>query len=72
MEDLGDDDELARALQMSMDQSASSSAQDPKFMSSVLGSLPGVDPNDPRIKDALKDMDKKSSDPKSPKKSPKK
>jgi len=27
--------------------------QDPNFMSSVLGSLPGVDPNDPRIKSIL-------------------
>jgi hypothetical protein len=31
-------------------------------MSSVLSSLPGVDPNDPRIKDALNNMSEKKDD----------
>lgn len=35
---------------------------DPDFMSSVLSSLPGVDPNDPRIKDALNNMSEKKND----------
>ncbi|XP_022763068.1 26S proteasome non-ATPase regulatory subunit 4 homolog [Durio zibethinus] len=57
-----DDQELALALQMSMqDSSKDSSAQsdvskvlgDQSFMSSILSSLPGVDPNDPNVKDLL-------------------
>ncbi|XVE93837.1 hypothetical protein REPUB_Repub01dG0229200 [Reevesia pubescens] len=56
------DKELALALQMSMhDSSKDSSAQsdvskvlgDQSFMSSILSSLPGVDPNDPNVKDLL-------------------
>ncbi|XWS67747.1 hypothetical protein CRYUN_Cryun04dG0032100 [Craigia yunnanensis] len=56
------DQELAFALQMSMqDSSKDSSAQsdvskvlgDQSFMSSILSSLPGVDPNDPNVKDLL-------------------
>ena len=30
--------------------------QDPSFVQSVLGSLPGVDPNDPRIQQVLSGM----------------
>ncbi|EOX97705.1 hypothetical protein QUC31_015565 [Theobroma cacao] len=57
-----DDKELALALQMSMQESSKdSSAQsdvskvlgDQSFMSSILSSLPGVDPNDPNVKDLL-------------------
>ncbi|KAK8505851.1 hypothetical protein V6N13_080661 [Hibiscus sabdariffa] len=57
-----DDQELALALQMSMqDGSKDSSAPsdvskvlgDQSFMSSILSSLPGVDPNDPNVKDLL-------------------
>ncbi|KAJ3333125.1 hypothetical protein HDU76_011202 [Blyttiomyces sp. JEL0837] len=54
--DLGEDDELAQAMAMSMQEGAASSASDP--MSSLLGSLPGVDPNDPRVKDALQKLSK--------------
>ncbi|KAL4319721.1 hypothetical protein GQ457_18G018230 [Hibiscus cannabinus] len=54
--------ELAMALQMSMQEgSKDSSVQsdvskvlgDQSFMSSILSSLPGVDPNDPNVKDLL-------------------
>ncbi|KAE8687033.1 26S proteasome non-ATPase regulatory subunit 4-like protein [Hibiscus syriacus] len=57
-----DDQELALALQMSMqDGSKDSSAPsdvskvlgDQSFMSSILSSLPGVDPNDPNVRDLL-------------------
>ncbi|KAE8664642.1 26S proteasome non-ATPase regulatory subunit 4-like protein [Hibiscus syriacus] len=57
-----DDQELALALQMSVqDGSKDSSAPsdvskvlgDQSFMSSILSSLPGVDPNDPNVKDLL-------------------
>ncbi|XWS40182.1 hypothetical protein CRYUN_Cryun18bG0118500 [Craigia yunnanensis] len=56
------DQDLALALQMSThDSSKDSSAQsdvskvlgDQSFMSSILSSLPGVDPNDPNVKDLL-------------------
>lgn len=43
--------------------SSTSTVQDPSFMSSVLGSLPGVNPEDPRIKNALQQQ-KPSSSPK--------
>jgi hypothetical protein len=38
---------------------------DQSFMNSVLGGLPGVDPNDPRFKDAMKSPEKKDSGSKS-------
>eukprot|EP00128_Syssomonas_multiformis_P015248 Colp12_sorted_trinity150504_noHs@8805 len=78
--DMGDaDDEqalLAQALAMSMQGASEQTGattedfnmnmQDPDFLSSVLGSLPGVDPNDERIKNALgsitKSEEKKDED----------
>ncbi|KAJ3226097.1 hypothetical protein HK099_005566 [Clydaea vesicula] len=60
-----DDDDIARAIAMSMQQTGqSSSTVDPSLMSNILGSLPGVDPNDPRIKNALKDAEKKKENDK--------
>lgn len=62
LEAAGEDQELALALQMSMqegtrDQSTQSDAskvlEDQAFVSSILASLPGVDPNDPSVKDLL-------------------
>ncbi|KAB2602412.1 26S proteasome non-ATPase regulatory subunit 4-like protein [Pyrus ussuriensis x Pyrus communis] len=56
------DQELALALQMSMQESAgepssqtdvSKVLEDQSFVSSILESLPGVDPNDPSVKDLL-------------------
>ena len=38
------------------DASASAMFQDAGFLQSVLGSLPGVDPNDPRIRSVLEKM----------------
>ena len=66
--EIDEDDEIARAIAMSMDPSgghASSSAQiDPNLMSSVLSSLPGVNPNDPRIQSALQSDASKKDDSK--------
>ncbi|KAL3775211.1 hypothetical protein HJC23_010699, partial [Cyclotella cryptica] len=77
--DTGDDDEdaaMQMALQMSMqgegeDNATDSAAapgqfQDPAFVSNLLGSLPGVNPDDPAIQEALRkakeDADKKDKD----------
>jgi len=64
--DLVDDPELAMALKMSMDVTenkaetgtneskvATEMVSDPSYVASVLGSLPGVDPNDPAVLAAL-------------------
>ncbi|XP_043709946.1 26S proteasome non-ATPase regulatory subunit 4 homolog [Telopea speciosissima] len=57
-----EDQDLAFALQMSVQDGAKDSATqtemskvlgDQSFLSSILGSLPGVDPNDPSVKDLL-------------------
>ncbi|WOL07317.1 hypothetical protein Cni_G16057 [Canna indica] len=57
-----EDPELAYALQMSVQESARDSSsqsdvskvlEDQSFVSSILNSLPGVDPNDPSLKDFL-------------------
>ncbi|XP_074575239.1 26S proteasome non-ATPase regulatory subunit 4 homolog [Curcuma longa] len=57
-----EDPELAYALQMSVQEGAKDSAspsemskvlEDPSFVSSIINSLPGVDPNDPSLKDLL-------------------
>uniref|UniRef100_A0A6N2MHN8 ADF-H domain-containing protein n=1 Tax=Salix viminalis TaxID=40686 RepID=A0A6N2MHN8_SALVM len=57
-----DDQDLAMALQMSIQESAKDSSsqsdmskalEDQSFVSSVLASLPGVDPNDPSVKELL-------------------
>eukprot|EP00811_Abedinium_folium_P012608 NODE_21698_length_741_cov_1.576547.p1 GENE.NODE_21698_length_741_cov_1.576547~~NODE_21698_length_741_cov_1.576547.p1 ORF type:complete len:69 (-),score=31.39 NODE_21698_length_741_cov_1.576547:369-575(-) len=36
--------------------------QDPSFVEELLGSLPGVDTNDPRIQEALKELNAKDED----------
>ncbi|KAJ3080949.1 hypothetical protein HK102_002681, partial [Quaeritorhiza haematococci] len=63
MEELSEEEQIARAIALSMagpseQKEQSQPLQDAAMMSSILGSLPGVDPNDPRIKDALKGMSK--------------
>ncbi|XP_061357698.1 26S proteasome non-ATPase regulatory subunit 4 homolog isoform X1 [Gastrolobium bilobum] len=64
-----DDPELALALQMSVADSTKDSASqsdmskllaDQSFVSSILASLPGVDPNDPSVKDLLASMQNQS------------
>lgn len=64
-----EDDEDAAiqlALQMSMqpdteEEAAPQQFQDPQFVNQLLGSLPGVDPNDPVIQNALRNLkDRKS------------
>jgi len=69
----GEDDEAAAmqlALQMSMqaDQEGvkKEEFQDPQFVNQLLGSLPGVNPNDPAIQSALQNLnqDKKEDDDK--------
>ncbi|KAJ3144124.1 hypothetical protein HK101_002799 [Irineochytrium annulatum] len=47
-----DDDEVARAIAMSMQ-------PEDDALANVLGNLPGVDTNDPRIRNAMQDMGKK-------------
>jgi 26S proteasome regulatory subunit N10 len=77
--DTEEDDEAAAmqmALQMSLQQESNAGDeskadseqqqfQDPQFVNQLLGSLPGVDPNDPAIQNALsnlKDGEKKNED----------
>lgn len=68
---------LAMSMQVDEDEKKSSSGgqqfQDPQFVNQLLGSLPGVDPNDPQIQNALrnikeedkkKESEKKKEDPK--------
>ncbi|KAJ8771108.1 hypothetical protein K2173_023433 [Erythroxylum novogranatense] len=68
-EAVADDPELALALQLSVqDSTKDSSSQadmgnllsDQSFVSSILASLPGVDPNDPSVKDLLASMQNQS------------
>mmetsp|Transcript_87811 Transcript_87811/g.171769 ORF Transcript_87811/g.171769 Transcript_87811/m.171769 type:complete len:168 (+) Transcript_87811:113-616(+) len=70
--DMDEDDEAAAmqlALQMSMQAepptgSEEQQFQDPQFVNQLLGTLPGVDPNDPAIQRALKNLqgDKKEEE----------
>ena len=65
MEGLTEEEQMQRAIQMSMSGEDDSGAnqnkggdydeamQDPDFMNSVLGSLQGVDTSDPRIQNVL-------------------
>ncbi|XP_019444843.1 PREDICTED: 26S proteasome non-ATPase regulatory subunit 4 homolog isoform X2 [Lupinus angustifolius] len=64
-----DDPELALALQLSVADSTKDAASqsdmskllaDESFVSSILASLPGVDPNDPSVKDLLASMQSQS------------
>ncbi|KAI4327748.1 hypothetical protein L6164_020174 [Bauhinia variegata] len=64
-----DDPELALALQLSVQDGTKDSASqsdmtkllaDQSFVSSILASLPGVDPNDPSVKDLLASMQNQS------------
>ncbi|EXB39295.1 26S proteasome non-ATPase regulatory subunit 4 [Morus notabilis] len=59
-----EDQELALALQMSMQESTPSDAskvlEDQSFVSSILATLPGVDPNDPAVKDLLASLQNQS------------
>ncbi|KAK9059796.1 hypothetical protein SSX86_020500 [Deinandra increscens subsp. villosa] len=72
-----DDEDLALALQVSMQEGVKDQSDmgkllaDQSFVSSILTSLPGVDPNDPSVKDLLASMqnqpEKKDDDDKAPK-----
>ena len=63
-----EEDELLRALALSNamgdeDPSAISDAlQNPELLGSILSSLPGVDPNDPRIKSVLEGLSGEKKD----------
>ncbi|KAG6594767.1 26S proteasome non-ATPase regulatory subunit 4-like protein, partial [Cucurbita argyrosperma subsp. sororia] len=68
-----DDPDLALALQLSVQEASSDSTSetdmskllaDQSFVSSILASLPGVDPNDPSVKDLLASMQSQSEDKK--------
>ncbi|XP_057965060.1 26S proteasome non-ATPase regulatory subunit 4 homolog [Malania oleifera] len=69
MPEVVDDPELALALQLSVQDSMKESGSqtdmskllaDQSFVSSILASLPGVDPNDPSVKDLLASMQNQS------------
>ncbi|KAI7848465.1 hypothetical protein BDC45DRAFT_523263 [Circinella umbellata] len=61
MEDLNEQDQLQRALEMSMNNEDNEANNE--MLSAVLGSLPGVDQNDERIQKALEDLqDKKDKE----------
>jgi len=68
MPDEDDDDAMQMALQMSMqpedtkEESKGEQFQDPQFVNQLLGSLPGVDPNDPQIQEALRAANKEEED----------
>lgn len=62
MEDLSEEEQMRRALEMSMSDGNEASSHpsilnNPEFLQNVLGNLPGVNPNDPRLKDAGKKKD---------------
>lgn len=64
MEDLDEQAQLARALEMSMDNDNTDEVNE-EMMSAVLGSLPGVDASDERIKKAMDELrEKKGKGPK--------
>ncbi|CAK9321402.1 unnamed protein product [Citrullus colocynthis] len=82
MSDAAMDPELALALQLSVQEDAKDSTSQPdmsklladqSFVSSILASLPGVDPNDPSVKDLLASMQSQSKpeDKKNAEKAPK-
>lgn len=56
-EELTEEQELAQAIALSMNAEggAEDAMQDPAFMNSVLGNLAGVDPSDPRIREAMEE-----------------
>ena len=59
--DADEDESMLMALQLSMqtdEKEEQQQFQDPQFVSQLLGSLPGVDPNDPQIQNALRDINK--------------
>eukprot|EP00562_Extubocellulus_spinifer_P003738 CAMPEP_0178537530 /NCGR_PEP_ID=MMETSP0696-20121128/36642_1 /TAXON_ID=265572 /ORGANISM="Extubocellulus spinifer, Strain CCMP396" /LENGTH=485 /DNA_ID=CAMNT_0020169771 /DNA_START=104 /DNA_END=1561 /DNA_ORIENTATION=+ len=72
--EMDDDAEMQMALAMSMQDDggaggeeaakAAPEFQDPQFVNQLLGSLPGVDPNDPDIQNALKNLKKDDDDDK--------
>jgi len=71
MEDLDEDDEIAKAIALSMAEANGSNDNNnennnDQDLASVLTTLPGIDSDDPRIKDALKNLekDKKKEDEK--------
>lgn len=75
-----DDQDLALALQLSVQDSMKDESSpadmskllaDQSFVSSILASLPGVDPNDPSVKDLLASMQNQSEQKKDEDKEPK-
>jgi 26S proteasome regulatory subunit N10 len=57
-----DDDEIAMALALSMANQAEDTEkeqqfEDPAFVQQLMGSMPGVDQNDPAIQEALKNLE---------------
>ncbi|KAJ1937494.1 proteasome regulatory particle base subunit rpn10 [Kickxella alabastrina] len=60
-EDLDEDEQIKRAIQMSLMESEGGDDENDDLVASLIGSLPGVDPNDPDLQSALgSDPSKKS------------
>ncbi|KAJ2849081.1 proteasome regulatory particle base subunit rpn10 [Coemansia erecta] len=53
MEDLDEDEQIRRAIQMSLMESGSGNDQSDDVVASLIGGLPGVDKDDPELQDAL-------------------
>ncbi|EYU30791.1 hypothetical protein ABFS83_08G209000 [Erythranthe nasuta] len=81
MSDASADHDLQLALQLSVQEESAADQSnqtdvnkllaDQSFMSSILASLPGVDPNDPHVKDLLASMQNQSEQTKEEDKAPK-
>ncbi|KAJ1820723.1 proteasome regulatory particle base subunit rpn10 [Coemansia sp. RSA 2598] len=57
MEDLDEDEQIRRAIQMSLMESGSGNDQSDDVVASLIGGLPGVDKDDPELQDALGNPD---------------
>ncbi|KAK9703693.1 proteasome regulatory particle base subunit rpn10 [Basidiobolus ranarum] len=75
---LSEEEQIARAISLSMQSESSemkteeTPSTDTTFMNSVLESLPGVDPNDPRVKSALQGLSENQASDKKEKEEEKK
>ncbi|CAG8460026.1 3011_t:CDS:2 [Paraglomus occultum] len=69
MQELTEEEQMERAIAMSMQQAGEQSGSN--NMSDVLGSLPGLDADDPRLKDILEDLVRDDANTKEDDKSPK-
>jgi len=66
MEDMDEDEEIQRAIALSMAEANNNDNNNDQDLADVLNNLPGINSEDPRIKDAIKELekDKKKDDKK--------